>query len=284
MRTALGIVLSLSLAAAAQAGPMSDIEFSRPGGVPLALDAFVPEGGGPFPACILVHGGGFTKGDKRTFITPLFEPLGRAGFAWFSIDYRLAPAHRFPACVEDVEAAIRWVKAHAAEYRVDPARIALIGESAGGHLVSLAGTRADAGTRVAAVVPFYAPHDLESRVRAAATVPAWMEGLFGLTETNEATWKVLRAASPHHHVRPGLAPYLLIHGTKDDKVPFQQSVAFQAKMKAAGNACDLVVIEGGAHGMGGWETIDPGYKDKLVGWLRRTLDGRSSGSSASSTR
>ena len=108
-------------------------------------------------------------------------------------------------------------------------------------------------------------------MRQSATVPAWVEALFGLTETHEAAWKILREASPMHHVHPGLPPYLLVHGTKDDKVPFEQSVLFQTKMKAAGNACDLIVVEGGAHGMGGWAKLDPGYADKLVEWLRRTL-------------
>jgi acetyl esterase len=105
----------LLLAVPARAEQKTDIVFATVGGTPLTLDAFVPEGAGPFPTCILVHGGGFTKGDKTAFIKPLFEPLSKAGFTWFSINYRLAPQHRFPACVEDVETAIRWVKAHAAE-------------------------------------------------------------------------------------------------------------------------------------------------------------------------
>src|SRR5213075_2196302 len=87
-------------------------------GESLKLDAYVPEGAGPFPAVILVHGGGWTAGDKsggpkKALIAPMQEPLERAGFAWFSVNYRLAPKHRYPACIEDVEAAIRWVKSHA---------------------------------------------------------------------------------------------------------------------------------------------------------------------------
>ena len=104
------------------------------------------------------------RGDKQTYITPLFEPLSKAGFVWFTIDYRLAPQHRWPACAGDVDAAIRWVKTHAKDYKVDSRRIALIGESAGGHLVSYAGVRATEVTRLAAVVPIYAPHDLEFQV------------------------------------------------------------------------------------------------------------------------
>jgi alpha-L-fucosidase 2 len=270
MRTFLVPLLLLALAARAEL--KTDIVFATAGGTNLTLDAFVPEGAGPFPTCILVHGGAWMNGTKTSYIAPLFEPLSKAGFAWFTINYRLAPQHRFPACIEDVESAVRWVKAHASEYKADPLRIALIGESAGGHLVSLAGVRAAADTRVAAVVPFYAPHDLESRVRECPAAPSWVKPLFGVTELNDAAWQALRDASPISHIRPGMPPYLLIHGTKDDKVPFAQSLRFQERMRAAGNTCDLIAIEGGAHGMGGWEKLDPAYKDKLASWLHKTLD------------
>jgi len=120
----------LLLAVPARAELKTDIEFAVVGGTSLTLDAFVPDGDGPFPTCILVHGGGFTQGDKTSFIKPLFEPLSQAGFTWFTI------------------------------------------------------------------------------------------------------------------------------------------------MQAAGNACELIAIDGGGHGMGGWERIDPSYKDKLVAWLRTTLGDR----------
>jgi len=263
----------LLLAITARAELKTDIVYATAGGTNQTLDAFVPEGEGTFLTCILVHGGGWMRGDKTNNFKELFAPLSQAGFTWFTINYRLAPQHRFPACIEDVEAAIRWVKAHAADYKADPKRIALIGESAGGHLVSLAGVRAQADTRVAAVVPFYAPHDLESRIRQSQTLSPTMSALFGLTELNDAAWKAMRDASPINQIRGGLPPYLLIHGTKDDKVPFEQSLRFQEKMKAAGNVCDLVTIEGGAHGIRGWEKIDTSYKEKLISWLRKTLTG-----------
>ena len=265
------LFITLLLADTARAELKTDIKFAEAGDTNLMLDAFVPEGRGPLPTCILVHGGGFMKGDKQNNFKPLFEPLSKAGFTWFTINYRLAPQYRYPACVEDVESAIRWVKAHAAEYKADPQRIALIGESAGGHLVSLAGVRAKADTRVAVVVPFYAPHDLELQAKQNQTTPLWAEALFGLKELNDASWKILRDASPINHIHKDLPPYLLIHGTKDDKVPFEQSLKFQEKMKAAGNVCDLVVVEGGAHGIRGWEKIDPGYKDKMIAWLHVML-------------
>src|ERR1700722_11000879 len=73
-----------------------DVEYARPGGRPVLLDLHVPDGPGPFPAAILIHGGGFDEGSKSTNVKPLFEPLANAGFAWFSIDYRLAPQFHFP--------------------------------------------------------------------------------------------------------------------------------------------------------------------------------------------
>lgn len=259
------------LAAPAHAELKTDIEFANVGGVSLTLDVHVPDGPGPFPTAILVHGGGFVRGDKQSYIKPIFEPLSQAGFTWFTINYRLAPTHRHPAAVEDVERAIRWVKAHAKEYKVDPRRIALIGESAGGHLVSMVGARGKGDTRVAAVVPYYAPHDLEFQVRERNALGESMTALLGLTELNDAAWKTLREASPSSYVRSGLPPFLLIHGTRDEQVPYEQSVRFQEKMKSAGNVCELYTIPEGRHGMGGWDRFHPQYKTFMVDWLKRTL-------------
>ncbi|HEY2572876.1 MAG TPA: alpha/beta hydrolase, partial [Verrucomicrobiaceae bacterium] len=254
-RLILSLVL-LTTVLTARAELKTDLEFAKPNGFSLTLDAFVPDGAGPFPACILVHGGGFTKGDKTTFIKPLFEPLSKAGYAWFTINYRLAPDHRWPACLDDVESAIRWVRAHASEFKVDTKRIALIGESAGGHLVSLAGVRSHGENALAAVVPFYAPHDLVFQCENRNSVGPGLAGLFGISEDmNDAARKLLREASPSQFVKPGLPPFLLIHGDKDDKVPYEQSPRFQKKMREAGNTCDLITIPGGGHGMGGWSKL-----------------------------
>jgi acetyl esterase len=251
-------------------GLKQDIEFAKVGDVSLTLDAFVPEGDGPFATCILVHGGGFTKGDKQTFITPIFEPLAKAGFAWFTINYRLAPQHQWPACSDDVASAIKWVKAHAAEYKVDVSRIALIGESAGGYLVSATGVTGKGETRVAAVVPFYAPHDLVTHVRRRNELRG-LAGLIGRDTLDEETWTKLAIMSPSLQMRPGLPPFLLIHGDADTTVDYDQSVEFQAKMKAAGNSCDMITIPGGGHGMGGWEKLHSDYAAQMIAWLKKTL-------------
>lgn len=251
-------------------GMKHDVEFAKAGDVSLTLDAFVPEGEGPFATCILVHGGGFTKGDKQTFITPIFEPLAKAGFAWFTINYRLAPQHQWPACSDDVASAIKWVKAHAAEYKVDVNRIALIGESAGGYLVSAAGVTGKGETRVAAVVPFYAPHNLVTHVRRRNELRG-LAGLIGRDTLDEETWTKLAIMSPFHQMRAGLPPFLLIHGDADTTVDYDQSMEFQAKMKAAGNACETITIPGGGHGMGGWAKLNSDYAAQMIAWLKKTL-------------
>ena len=267
-------ILHLCISAVAHAESKLDIEFARAGDVSLTLDAHVPDGPGPFPTAILVHGGGFTKGDKTSFIKPLFQPLSDARYTWFTINYRLAPQHRRPACLDDVETAIRWVRAHAAEYKVDVNRIALIGESAGGHLVSMAGIRSEGGTAVAAVVPFYAPHDLFRRAEQRKEVSEGLAGLFGVSrEINDTSLRVMKEGSPFHKLKGGLPPYLLIHGDQDDKVPYEQSVLFQAASRKLGNTCDLITIPGGGHGMGGWQKLPSGatYAGDMIKWLNKVM-------------
>src|SRR5207302_4979899 len=112
-------LLTLILAAPAAAIDQNDVEFAKPGGVSMTLDLRVPDGKGPVPAAIIVHGGSFSHGNKRTYVTPLFDVLSNAGFAWFTINYRLAPDYQFPAAVDDVESAVIWVKSNAAKYRID---------------------------------------------------------------------------------------------------------------------------------------------------------------------
>lgn len=269
------ILVTASVSAAEPAftapGMKHDIEFAKAGEVSLTLDAYVPpDAKGELPTCILVHGGGFTHGEKQVFIRPLFEPLVKAGMVWFTINYRLAPDHQWPACAEDVAAAVRWVKAHAKEYHVDVGRIALIGESAGGHLVAWEAVSGGEDTRVAAVVPFYAPFDLVTHVQRRKEMRG-LGDLIGSKEMSEANFQKLAVMSPLHKVRAGLPPFLLIHGDADTTVAPEQSVVFQAKMKEVGNVCDLITVPGGIHGMNGWGKLNSDYAERMVAWLRKTL-------------
>ncbi len=263
-------------ATVARAEMRTNIEYAVAGGVSLKLDAYVPDGKGPFPTVILVHGGAWSAGDKQTFIKPLFEPLTAAGFAWFTINYRLAPAHPYPAAVDDVVSAVRWVKAHAREYKVDQKRIALVGESAGGHLVAMVGARDGRKLGIAAVVPFYAPCDMQVLGEAAAKAeraPKAISNFLNFTEMDDRARRLLREASPVTYVNKDMPPFLLIHGTADATVPYDQSVKMRDRIQQVGAACELYSVEGGAHGMGGWEK-DPklqAYKAELIQWLKKTM-------------
>jgi alpha-L-fucosidase 2 len=258
----------------------TNIEYGRGGETPLLLDVSVPDGLGPYPVAILVHGGSWSGGDKRgadkpgsgAEISPWFDPLTAAHFTWFSINYRLAPQHRWPACFEDVQTAIRWVKTHAAEFKGDPARIALFGHSAGGHLVCLAATQTAPDIRVQAVVGFAPVTDFEYDLPARAGLSRSLQDLFDRPkELNSASLALVRETSPINHVRPGLPPFLLLHGDADKTVPLQESINFQAKLKACGVPCDLMVIPGAPHRLTEWANSDPDYPGRMIAWLRRTL-------------
>lgn len=260
----------------AQAARHTDLEYGQAGGERLLLDAYVPEGPGPFPAVILVHGGGWNGGDKsggprKGYMVPMHEALEKAGFAWFSINYRLAPKHQYPANIEDVETAIRWVKANAAQHRLDLRRIVLSGESAGGHLIQLAAVRATAATRVAAVVSFYGRGELIGDLKPGDELRPNLQQLFGRKTFDEVAQKAMREASPLLDIKPGLPPFLLVHGTADQSVPFQQSVDWQQRMRELGMTCDLLTIKDGIHGMLSWDAVAPTYKQDVVAWLAKTL-------------
>jgi acetyl esterase len=262
------LVLTAAVAAtppAGQATELKDVEFARPAGVSLTLDAWIPPSAKPQPAVILVHGGGWTKGDKRTYIKPWFPTLTAAGIAWFSIDYRLAPQWKHPAAAEDVEAAVRWVQANAKQWNVDPKRLALMGESAGGHLVAFVGARGK--VKLKAVVDFYGPNDLPL-INQQRGVSQSIQAL--LPDTSPET---VRAASPATYIHRGMPPFLFLHGTGDKAVPWQQSPAMCDQMKAAGARCEVLLIDGAPHGVENWEK-DPAFqvwKPKVTSWLKEIL-------------
>ncbi len=251
-----------------------DIEYAHTGGESLKLDVFTPSGKGPFPAVIFVHGGGWSGGDKKGSNDPLFLPVAKRNIAWFTINYRLAPKHNYPAPIEDVHTAIRWVKAHAKEFNIAPNRIALVGESAGGQIVAQAVVKADKDTQVVAVVPFYAPIDFILDMERRGGLSTSMRGYFGRKEAiaDEATLQLLKEASPINHIRAGLPPFLLVHGTGDMSVLYNWSPLFQSKLKVAGVQCDLITIPDGVHGMANW--ADQSYKEQVADWLANKLSAK----------
>ena len=154
----------------------------------LRLDAFVPRRSTPVPAVIVVHGGGWEAGDKVTYVTPLFEPLARAGLAWFSIDYRLTPQFTHLEQLDDVREAIRFVREHHKRFNIDPARIVLVGESASGQMVTQIATE---DRSIAGVVSFYGVYDLPAMVTDASP-RSLLVRLFRRTVLDEESRAVLR--------------------------------------------------------------------------------------------
>lgn len=271
----------------ALAAPIDEngVVYTQPGGKAVMLDLHIPDGPGPFPAAILIHGGGFDEGSRVNMRN--LGGLSEAGFAWFSIDYRMAPEFKFVQAKEDVSAAIVWVKANARKYKVDVTRIALIGESAGGWLVNYAGTHETPGTKVAAVVDFYGPvdygrvaqerRDHPERFNMASIRRHAANGggthFFGVDVLDDEGLKKLWAVAPLAAVHKGMPPFLCIHGNKDDQVPYDQSILFCDAMHKAGVPCELITIEGGSHGTSSWKAPDmQHWKGEMIVWLKKTLN------------
>jgi acetyl esterase/lipase len=274
------LLLALTVTPLVHAEIRRDIEYGQAGGERLLLDVNVPDGPGPFPVAILVHGGGWSAGDKSgsnkpgdsADVTPWFSPLTAANFTWFSINYRLAPRDRWPAGLDDVQSAIRWVKAHAGDFKGDASRIALFGHSAGGHLAVYAATIAGEDTRVQAVVGCAAVTDLESDSERRGGLSTSLQNLFGLPPpiTPEAR-KTLREFSPIQHVHAGMPPVLLVHGDADKTVPIGQSQALQTRLRDAGVPCDLMILPGAPHRLLEWSKADPEWMAKVIAWLKGNL-------------
>lgn len=252
---------------------LRDVEYAAPGGTPLYLDAYLPHTHAPVPAVVLVHGGGWVGGDRRASVRPLFKPLEDAGFAWFSISYRLATnVINFGLAISDVESAVAFVRANAVEYGIDPDRIALIGESAGGQLAAMAALRARPESQVSAVVALYAPNDLVTLAKTSDYVPRSIRDSVRGTPWETLLLAGLEQLSPIDNVRRDMPPFLLIHGTADSLVPYQQSLDMCARMRTAGASCDLFPVEGGGHGVNWWEAyprLAAPYKRKLIAWLEK---------------
>ena len=214
-------------------------------------------------------------GDRINNVQPLLQPLSDAGFAWFTISYRLAgDLVRNPlqigAAESDVRRAVQFVKEHASEYRVNPDRIALIGLSAGGQLAAMAALSPDSG--VQGVVAFYAPTDLASLAETSSLIPDNIRDAVQGTVFDDILMAGLKEFSPINHVTASAPPFLLIHGSDDNIVPFAQSERFRDKLLAAGVACQLYRVEGGGHGIGTWESEKlTGYQAPMLAWLQQTL-------------
>jgi alpha-L-fucosidase 2 len=295
----LALALALASAVPAAAARHENVQYATADGQSLVFDAYVPDGPGPHPAAILVHGGAWVAGDKTRSVRPLFEPLERAGIAWFSISYRLprgssrdvgsllslAGLTAVTGQIEDVRTAIRYVHSRAAEYSIDPGRIAIIGESAGAQLAAMAvltpGASAARATPAAppvtspavrAVVSFYGPNDLVALVQDNDAIPDRLRRAIADTPLQAMLTGSLQRLSPRHALHPAAPPFLLIHGTGDQLVPYQQSVDMCAAIEETGGSCELIRVDGAPHGVRRWTGAQNAYQSRMTLWLAETLD------------
>jgi len=211
----------------------------------------------PMPAVIYIHGGGWIGGSYKG--GPLLH-LAQTGYFAASIEYRLSNVAKWPAQIEDCKLAVRWLRANAAHYHVDPNRIGVWGESAGGHLVTCLGTMADVkdyegtggypgvSSAVQAVVDFYGPTDFTVHGIYTPEASRLTQGLFGVPrDQNPGLWK---SGSPIDYVKAGDPPMLLVHGDSDNLVPLAQSTTFDAALTQAGVPHQLLIVKNAGHGFG----------------------------------
>jgi len=222
------------------------IVFAQPAGLELRLDLFVPRRQ-PVRArgIIYLHGGGWRGGSRRQFWRQAAH-LATRDCVGACAEYRLAPEWTFPAQLEDAQAAVRWLRRQAAELGVDPGRIGAVGGSAGGHLAALLGTTDSPvdglSSRVQAVVAFNGVFDLTRLLEAPEQPRSAVWGLLGGRPEQAA------AASPYFQADARAAPALLLHGTADQVVPFEQARAYAERLRALGVRAELYAEPGASHG------------------------------------
>jgi acetyl esterase/lipase len=231
------------------------------------------------PTVLLVHGGGWRSGDKSS-LAEQGEALAALGYNAFSVNYRLAPTHLYPAAVDDVEAAVKWLRAPAQvkRYGIDPKRVGALGSSAGAHLVALLGTLGrgarDTGSRVRAVVEWSGPMDFTAfaNVDPASLPPAqrdsWERGAIPmfLGCLPAQCPDTAAEASPVTHVDKTDAPMLLVNST-DEMVPASQAQAMDAALRAAGVKHELILVPGARHA----RALAPDVWDDTVAFFERHL-------------
>lgn len=212
----------------------TDLIYGRVEGSALLANLAYPDGPGPRPAILSVHGGRWRAGNRTDASSIRVQQWAEFGFFAMSIDYRLVGGSPAPAPYTDLRCAIRWLHAHATDYGVDPERIYLIGQSAGGHMVSLAATLGD-GPYPKAGGWDQARSDVRGVISVAAAYDVNTLSWGNLwTPVSGNVEEARQLASPMTHVSATTKPILVIHSDDDKSVPVQQALDFVGKLKAAG--------------------------------------------------
>ena len=257
-----GIALLLLLRALPPSQPEiaveRDLTYAKVAETELKLDLAMPKAGeGRLPAVVFLHGEGWRAGNRgqmRHFI----EGMARMGYVGVAAGYRLVPVAHFPAQVEDCKAAVRWLRANAAKYRIDSEHMGVVGFSAGGYLAAMLGVtgshdgfdgtggNAEQSAQVQAVVSFFGPADFSARNWPKDLETEIIVPFLGGSFADKADR--YKSASPINYVTKDAPPFLFFHGTDDKLVPVDQSIRFAEKLRLAGVPTEMVALEGEGHG------------------------------------
>ncbi len=255
-----------------------DIEYAQPGDDSLKLNLARPANSPSLaPIVLCIHGGGFRAGSREGY-DALCRKLAEHGFVAATMQYRLAPKHPFPAAVHDTKAAVRWLRLHAKELHADPNRLGVTGSSAGGHLAQFLGVTAGVprfegdqnpgpSSAVTCVVNVYGPSDFTKSygksVDAHEVLPLWLGGNL------ETALPRHIESSPLNWVTPAAAPTLLIHGTEDKYVAYEQALWMRDRLTASGVKVALLTLEGAGHGFKGADAEKA--EGALIAYFEATL-------------
>jgi acetyl esterase/lipase len=230
---------------------VNGVEYAQGKSAPLLADMYLPKGAGPHPAIVFIHGGGWTGG-SRTGWSKLIAPFAERGYAGVAIDYDLSPGVRFPVALEECKESVRWLRAHAVEYHIDPNRIVVAGASAGGELAALVAltngdSRYEAGSfksfssSVKAAILYSADLDLTKFPEADDAILPYLGG------SCLAQRDLCLQASPQSHLDGKLPPIFIGHGSADQDVPYSQFTNFVAAYRKANGQITTFIAEGGSH-------------------------------------
>lgn len=245
------VVSACALAPSACGAPAEyeDVPYDARFGGATRMDVYVPSGAGPHAAVMFIHGGAWFTGTRREF-TQAARRMARSGYVAATIDYRLVPEGAYPRAPQDCLCALSFLRAHAADYSLDPERVVVVGYSAGGHLASLIGVAATEPAHQPdcasgptgpprAVVSGAGPQDLRDKDN------KWVRDFLGGAPDDRPA--AYASASPRAHVRPGAPPFLFLHGRADWIVDVDESRGMRDALRASGNEADLLEVAGGGH-------------------------------------
>jgi acetyl esterase/lipase len=238
-----------------------DLVYGKGGDVDLKLDLAMPkEGNGPFPGVVFIHGGGWQEGNRQQ-LSKSIETFAGRGYVAATISYRLTQVAKFPAQIEDCKAAVRWLRANAAKYKLQPDRLGVVGFSAGAHLACLLGTtnkknglegsggNPDQSSRVQAVVSFFGPTDFTTKTWTDDLEKRILIPLLGAPFAERP--ELYKKVSPVSYVSKDAPPFLFFHGTQDELVNIRHSRLLAEKLQDLGVDAKVIELEGEGHGWQG---------------------------------